>query len=164
MKAVNLAGASAASAEVSAKPGPLANYIQNGSFEAGDLSGWTVQEGSTAGTAYVENPRVGAARAGSWQCAHWANTPYKVTLSQEVALPNGTHTVSAWVKSSGGQSVCQMEIDHNGGGQSIVPVPAADAWTQVSKTVTVTTGKLQVSFHSDAAANQWLNLDDVVVK
>ena len=71
--------------------------------------------------------------------------------------------MSAWVKSSGGQAICQMEVTA-AGVKAVVPIKAGNDWTRISTTVAVTSGTLTVSFHSTASDNQWINLDDVVLK
>ena len=163
VKAVNRAGTSGASAEASVAPAVPDNYVQNPGFETGSINAWTQEPGSTDGAGYAENK--GNAHAGNWIYTHWSSSPYQSTLSQTMAIANGTHTVSVWVRCSGGQSACQM-IAGNGDGTNpkAVSLPASSTWTQVSETVTVTTGTLKVAFHSNASANQWLNMDDVVVK
>ena len=57
-----------------------------------------------------------------------------------------------------------MEVTANGI-KTVVPIAAGgNVWTQISAPVTVTRGTLKVGFRSKASANQWVNIDDVVVK
>ncbi|MGI4788599.1 MAG: carbohydrate binding domain-containing protein [Janthinobacterium lividum] len=164
VKAVNSVGASAFSSVASVKPSIPANFVLNGGFESGDLSPWQLQAVSNAGASYTEGGGSVKAHSGSRQYTHWANSPYEVTLFQNIALTNGPHTVSAWVKSSGGQAACRMEVTANGV-KSVFPITATDnSWKQISTTVNVTAGSVTVGFYSKASANQWLNVDDVVVK
>ena len=166
VQAKSSTGASAPSAAVSVIPAIPANYVQNGGFESGSLDPWQTGAGSTSGAAYLENAdnRIHV-HSGGRQYTHWANAPYETGVFQDIAVTNGPHTVSAWLKCSGGQAVCQMSVKgYHGADQAVVPIPAAPAWTQFSATVNVTTGTLTVGFHSKAAANQWINIDDVVVK
>ena len=164
VQAVNSAGASAFTPPAAVKPAIPDNFVQNGGFESGDLSPWQVSPDSTPGASYAENNdnRIHV-HSGSRQYTHWANSPYEATLFQNIALPNGPRTVSAWVKCSGGQDVCQMVVTANGV-KTVVPIPAAADWTQVSTPVNVTNGAVTVGFHSKAAAGQWINIDDVAVK
>jgi len=164
VKAVNGAGASAASGEVVAAAGVPANYLMNGGFETGNTNGWSLWVGSSAQASYVEKPAAGVAHSGDYQYSHWSTWAYQLTLSQTVpSIPSGPHTVSAWVKSSGGQNDCHMEVTANGV-KTVVPIAASPTWTQISTTVNVAGGPLTVGFYSNAAGNQWINLDDVVVK
>ncbi|BDI32439.1 hypothetical protein CCAX7_44900 [Capsulimonas corticalis] len=162
IKGVNSKGASAYSSEVNATPVVPANYLVNPGFEAGNLSGWNMWVGGNSGAAYASN-YTGDARTGSWGYTNWSTSPYELTLYQQVTVPNGSHTISAWVKNSGGQAACQMIVQYHGGSPVTVNIPAASAWIKISTTVNVTTGTLEVSFYSHASGNQWLNLDDVVV-
>ena len=165
VKAVNSAGASAASSEVGVKPDIPDNYAANGGFESGDLTAWSARAGSDASSSFVQKTDPGVAHSGNYQYTHWSASPYEVAVSQTVSLANGPHLVSAWVRSSGGQKACQMVVEgYGGGGKKTVDIPAHDKWTQISTQVSVTSGTLDVGFYSSAAGNQWLNVDDVEVK
>ncbi len=164
VKAVNSAGASAASNEVSALAGVPANYVQNSGFETGNFNSWSLWVGSNGGAAFAQNCGAAQAHSGTWEYTNWSSSPYQLTLYQNITVPNGAHTVSAWAKSSGGQATCRMEVNYNGSSQSLVNIPASSGWTQLSTTVKVTGGTLSVGFYSNASGNQWLNVDDVVVK
>jgi len=163
VKAVNRVGASAPTGPASAVAGVPANYLLNGGFESGDTVLWSVKVGDNPRASYVEKRDAGVAHSGGYQYTHWATSPYELTLSQTASLPNGPHTVSAWVKSSGGQAACRMEVTVNGV-KTVVPIVAGNSWTQISTPVNVINGSLTVGFYSKASENQWINLDDVVVK
>lgn len=165
IKAQNLKG-SAASREVSVTPSVPDSFVLDGGFEADEFGPWQTKAGSAPGASYLER---GGGRivphGGSRQYTHWASAPYDVTLFQDIALPNGPHSVSAWVKCSGGQAACEMTVSgYDGAAKSVVPIPASSDWTRISVPVTVTAGTLTLSFHSQASAGQWLNVDDVGVK
>lgn len=164
VKAVNSAGESASSNEVSAMAGIPANYLLNGGFETGNSNGWSSWVGSGPGASFVQKPDAGVAHTGSYQYTQWSDHNYQLTLYQTVAgIPNGPHVVSAWVKSSGGQSDCHLEVT-TGGAKTVVPIVASGVWTQISTPVTVFGGSVTVGFYSNASSKQWINLDDVVVK
>ena len=143
--------------------GAVANYLTNPGFETGNLTGWTVWVGANGGAAFTGNGS-GEAHTGSWGLDNWSTSHYQVTTYQTVTVPNGSHTVSAWVKCSGGQTNCRMETSGYGGNIVYTNLPTTNTWTQISTTVNVTSGSLTVGFYSNAAANQWFNVDDVVVK
>ena len=132
-------------------------------FEGGDLSAWTLWTGTNGAAAFAQNCGTAAAHGGSWEYTNWSSSPYELTLYKNVAVANGPHTVSAWIKSSGGQPVCQMEVTTNGV-KTVVPITASAGWVQVSATVSVSTGVVEVGFYSKASGNQWLNVDDVVLQ
>ncbi len=163
VKAVNANGASGYSPEASAMPASVTNYITNPGFESGNLTGWNLWVGSNGSAAYPGNGS-GEGHTGSWGYINWSPNPYQVSLYQQVNVPNGPHTVSAWIKSSGGQTGCQMQVNYYDGSNSYVHnIGANSIWQKYSVTVNVTTGKLEVAFYSLAGANQWINVDDVVV-
>ena len=78
-------------------------------------------------------------------------------------LANGTYTLSAWVKSKGGQPVAQLRAQSYGGGLLSAAIPtSADNWVQVTiPNVTVTNGQCEIGIYSQANAGQWLYFDDV---
>ena len=141
---------------------PVTNYLTNPGFETASLTGWTMWMGSNPAAAYASN-NPGEAHSGSWGYVNWSSTPYELTAYQQVTVPNGSHTVSAWIKNSGGETTCQMLVKYYGGVVATVNIPASSTWQKISTTVNVTSGTLEVSFYNKAAANQWLNVDDVVV-
>ena len=134
------------------------NYVLNPSFEADRVStstmaGWT-------DTANVANHSGG--HTGRWSMSQSSSSAYSASISQNISLPNGTYTLSAWVKSSGGQKSANLyaknfgasELDHSIN-QSI------GSWTQVSITgITVTNGSIQVGVASNANAGDWVYADD----
>jgi hypothetical protein len=92
-----------------------------------------------------------------------AFTSYDVFTYQMVTgLAAGTYQLTAWVKSSGGQSVAWMEVNAYGGAKRTVAVPATSTWTMVTlPDIAVTAGQARVGFYSIAEAGQWLAFDDV---
>ncbi|NUR27525.1 MAG: family 43 glycosylhydrolase, partial [Catenulispora sp.] len=78
------------------------NYVLNPSVEAdrvsqNSLAGWT---NSTNVSTAVGNHQGG--HTGRWAMSQSSTSAYTATTSQNISLPNGTYTLSAWVKSSGG--------------------------------------------------------------
>ena len=131
-------------------------------FESGNLNAWSLWAGNNGGASFAQNCGSAQAHSGNWEYTDWSSSPYQLTLYKNITVPNGTHTISAWIKSSGGQPTCQMEVTTNGV-EAIVPISASSGWTQISTTVTVTTGVVEIGFYSNALGNQWLNVDDVTV-
>jgi methenyltetrahydromethanopterin cyclohydrolase len=84
-------------------------------------------------------------------------------MSQDITLPNGTYTLSAWVKSSGGQNSAVLAAK-NFGGTDLTQSLADNIsdWKQVSiPGIKVTNGKCQVAIYSDAKADNWVQVDDI---
>lgn len=131
-------------------------------FEGGDLSSWSLWSASNPGAASAQNCGTAQAHSGSWEYTAWSPNLYELTLYKTFPVANGFHTVSAWVRSSGGQAACQMEIV-SGGTMNVVPISATGTWTKISNTINVTNGALNVGFYNKASAYQWLNVDDIVI-
>ena len=87
--------------------------------------------------------------------------PYKTKTSQVANdLPDGTYTFYGWIRSSGGQTDAYMYADD----KKVSINTAINEWTLIAvEGVDVTGGKLEVGFYSDAAADQWLYIDDVAL-
>lgn len=148
--------------------GTANNYISNPNFEAdrvavSKLVGWEVSDtiGGTANT----NLDVSKTRVGQFVFQQKASTGYTATLKQVVKeLPNGTYTLKARVKSSGGQNTCNLYVNGFGGEKINYSLKTAiNSWTQVtvSNNIVVTNGQCEVGLYSDSAANNWVQLDDL---
>jgi hypothetical protein len=144
------------------------NYVLNPSFEADRvaqraLAGWTNTTNVSGGDPNG-NSKKGEAHTGNFCMEQRYATDYTATMSQDIAdLPNGTYTLSAWVKSSGGQKSAVLAAKDFGGTDLTASLakPMGD-WTQVSiPGIKVTNGKCQVAIISDAKANDWVEVDDI---
>ena len=139
------------------------NLVTNASFDDGGTptqtpAGWNEAEGAT--NSYTE-PN-GGARTGNSRLTQWGTTAYQSYTYQIVSgLANGSYTMSAWVRSSGGQNKAYMELKNYGGATVNTPIPTTNTWTQINLTVTVSSGQAWLGFYSDAAAQQWIYVDDV---
>jgi hypothetical protein len=127
------------------------NYLLNPSFEADRISvtvpvGWK----STSG----QNLQQGHTGRWSWQLG--ANG----TLQQQVAaIPDGTYTLSVWVKATG--SGGQLMAKGCGGPDSTTPIPAGTSFTNVrSAPIAVSGGQCTVSVSAGSAQ---LTLDDFLL-
>ncbi|BDI32539.1 hypothetical protein CCAX7_45900 [Capsulimonas corticalis] len=166
VRAFNAKGAGGYSAPIGVTPNLPENYLANAGFETGSLNDWTVDVGGGgANDCFAQHCGAKDAHSGEWELTHWSGASYEITTRQRVAVPNGKHSVSAWIKSSGGQAACAMRVSgYHGADAAKIDIPASGGWRKIATTVNVTSGVLEVSFHDSAAANQWLNVDDVVVK
>jgi hypothetical protein len=123
---------------------------------------WT--DNNSTDASYVESNAPHPAHGGNNNLTHWKATAYRVYTYQSITgLTNGSYTVKAWVKSSGGQNASVMQLKQYGGSDVSTIIPTASTYTQISREVNVTTGKIEVGFWSDANANNWINVDDVEV-
>jgi Glycosyl hydrolases family 43 len=147
--------------------GPGNNYALNPSFEADRVTitqpaGWVTSTSSAGTTPYTN---VTDAHSGRWKWRLTDTTSYEASIAQTLTgLPNGTYTLSAWMQSSGGQSVAQLFARNFGATEKDASVNSAiAAWKQVSVPgIVVSNGTCQIGAQTTANANQWLDLDDVV--
>ena len=121
-------------------------------FEEGDIGSSLIKETTSA-------------YAGRHVLTHEGTTDYAVkTLQKLYYIPNGEYELTAWVRSSGGQSVARITAggyDASGGILSVV-IPEASEWTQiVIPSVPVTSNEAFITIESDAAAGQWIEVDNI---
>jgi hypothetical protein len=139
------------------------NYVLNPSFEAdrvsqNALAGWT----DTTNASSDPNSNHSGGHTGRWSMAQSAASAYTASRYQTIAAPNGTYTLSAWVKSSGGQKSANLFAKNFGAAELDHSIKQAmGSWTQVSISgITVTNGSIQVGVSSDANAGNWVYADD----
>ncbi|MFB9690531.1 family 43 glycosylhydrolase [Amycolatopsis plumensis] len=136
------------------------NHVLNPSAEAdrvaqNDLAGWTISGGTVNG-----NKQGG--HTGRWAFAQSSSSAYNASRYQNISLPNGTYTLSAWVKSSGGQKKATIFAKNFGSSELSASISQAlGSWTKVTvPNIAVTNGSIQVGVFSDANAGNWVNVDD----
>jgi Glycosyl hydrolases family 43 len=140
------------------------NYIRNPSYEADRVSqallaGWTNWDNVSA----TPNSNKLGGRTGRWSAQHWSTSAYQASTSQVVSgLPNGSYTLRAWVKSSGGQATAQVFVKDFGGTEKDVSINSAiGSWTQITiPNIGVSNGQANVGVFSVASANNWVFVDD----
>jgi hypothetical protein len=134
------------------------NYVLNPSAEADRVSlttpaGWT-------SSANVSNQLGG--HTGRWALTQRSSSAYNASIRQNISLPNGAYTLSAWVRSSGGQNAVNLFARNFGAGEidHAINQPIG-SWTKVVVSgITVTNGSIQVGVSSTANANDWVDVDD----
>ena len=142
------------------------NYISNPEFEAdrkitATPTGWKVRD--NVGNYSVSNAR-GKVDSGNFVIQETAPEDYISDLYQEITdLPNGTYTMTAWVKSSGGQNVCNVYAQSGDEKKTYSVKTNIDDWKEivVATDIKVTDGKCTVGLYSDAHANEWVQMDNV---
>jgi hypothetical protein len=170
--------------------GPNNNYIQNPAFECDRVAGtggqiqgyvheptgWVTEDdkdgttqinyGGNRGTTdpYLLIPYASATPYGNYTWRQQYNQDYKATLKQTITdLPNGTYTMYAWVKSSGGQKESNIYIKNFGGDEIRASInEEINDWTLVvvSENIRISNGQCEIGVYSDALANQWVLVDD----
>jgi arabinogalactan endo-1,4-beta-galactosidase len=105
--------------------------------------------------------------SGAFAATQWKASSYLVSTYQTITnLPSATYTLSAWVRSGGGQASSGGYADMNirtGPGGTILcsqPIPTG-SWTQISCTAAVSSGQATYEFTSSSPANDWIQFDDV---
>lgn len=134
-----------------------ADSLGNAGFEA-DPTGtttpadWSTYSATGQNTAsFSEN----GGYSGSRRLTHWSASAYKVETYQYLTgLAAGTYTLSARVRSSGGQSAAYIALRNCGGAEQrtdLPPTPNGE-WIRIVTSVRVSGGNCTVSLNSDAHA------------
>ncbi len=108
----------AAGLALTALPAQAASTLTNGGFESGGTgtatpAGWS--EYGDTGASYTEP----GGHGGSHRLSHYASSAYKVETYQHLSgLADGTATLTAWVRSSGGQKAAYLSLRNCGSADS----------------------------------------------
>lgn len=146
---------------------PGNNYVLNPSFEAdrvsqSTLAGWVNATDVSGGD--PNGNLTGNAHSGKFCMQQKYATDYSAGMSQTITgLPAGDYTLSAWVRSSGGQKTATIAAKDFGSDDLAVSIARPiDRWTLVTiPGIHVTKGTCTVAILSDAHANNWVQVDDV---
>ena len=140
--------------DIQVSPAPI---LQNGDFETGDNTGWTVFSGSTVTADAKLNGSYGMKLSGT---GNWGSMAY-----QNVAVTVGkSYMVSAWMKTVDSGANIQIKDGGSSGTQLASGWFDKTEWTRVSYVVTPTTNTLHVNFHSSGkGVTETVYLDDVQV-
>lgn len=134
------------------------NYILNPTFEADRVSQTTLAGWKASG---IGNSNKKGGRTGNWCAQQWSDSAYKATMTQDVKLPNGTYTMRAWVRSTGGQNSAMLYVRGAGADKIINVNRKIDNWEEATiSDIQVTNGTVQIGICSDAKAGNWLLVDD----
>ncbi|URZ05993.1 family 43 glycosylhydrolase [Clostridium felsineum] len=141
------------------------NYVLNPSFEADRISsttlaGWTNWTNLSSGS---PNSNSFGAYSGNFCMQQSYASAYKASMYQDLTgLSNGTYTLKAWVKSSGGQNTCQIFAKNFGGAQKNYAInKTIGQWTEITiSNINVTNGKCQIGIYSDAKGGNWCKVDN----
>lgn len=141
------------------------NYIANPDFEAdrklvNTLTGWSAFD-NVGG--YANGNREGKAESGNFVLEQTAPEDYIALISQSLKdLPDGAYTMTAWVKSSGGQNVCSLYVKSGGTKFAKSVKMPIDEWVEVvvSDNIEVKGGECEIGIYSDAHADEWVQADN----
>ena len=142
------------------------NYALNPSFEADRVTmtqpaGWVTSTTTSGAMPYTN---VKDAHTGNWGWQLTSTDDYDATIAQSLTgLPNGSYTLSAWVKSSGGQTQAELYVSGFGASELTSSLTKAlSSYTQVSiPGIAVSSGKAELGVRTHATAKQSLTFDDV---
>jgi dextranase len=132
--------------------------LLNSGFENGTTSGWTAT-GTSFGVDQTDTHS-----ENSKSKAYFFNTSsYTQKLDQTVTgISNGAYKVTAWVKqSSGTPTISRMELSNYGGSTVYSNISQGSSYQQISGTVYVTNGQINIAFYQSAPGNTNLQIDDI---
>ncbi|MGW8993890.1 glycosyl hydrolase 53 family protein [Streptomyces zhihengii] len=134
--------------------------LTNTGFESG-TTGWSTWSATGQDAAsYAE----AGGRSGGSRLTHWSASAYRVETYQYLSgLADGTYTLTAWVRSSGGQNAAYLALRNCGSAEqrTDLPVTSDGRWIRLVTSVAVRGGGCTVSIESDARAGDWINVDDL---
>ncbi len=154
---------------------PTTNLVANSGFETGGagqaVTGWTTWAGSAGQDAdadFIESTST-PAHSGAFNAAHWKATPHEVWTGQTISgLLDGTYTLRAWIRTSGGPNyTTYMDVANydNGAGTALTTgdLYSTTGWTLTEISgINVRGGSARIGFYSnDTAGGNWLAFDDV---
>lgn len=148
-----------------AKDYPGYNILPNGNFEynqdkivASKPVSWVV-----AGTLDAVSVVKGSASRDNYKLRISKSDAYKTTLSQKLTyIMNGDYTLTAMVRSSGGQSEARLKANGFGGDEVYTDIVATTSWTKITiPKVSVANNKINIEITTSGNAGQWLEIDDI---
>ena len=136
--------------------------LVNPNFEEKDASGipvgWTIT-GDESAVLLEENGYSSDSRL-----THKASETYRVETTQTVSnLSNGWYTLSAWIRSSGGQVEAYLGLKC-GGDQKRVHIPYTTPgyrWIRLVVSNQVTDGECTIKLYSFGTPNSWASFDNI---
>ncbi|GAA0697473.1 glycosyl hydrolase 53 family protein [Kitasatospora atroaurantiaca] len=143
-----------------------ATTLANAGFETDGKAtatptGWSTY--SAAGQNSASYSEAGG-HSGSYRLTHWSASAYKVETYQYLSgLTNGNYTLTAWVRSGGGQNSAYLALKNCGSAEQRTDLPPTPngAWIRLVTSIAVTNNQCTISINSDANAGNWLNVDDL---
>ncbi|WP_097257645.1 arabinogalactan endo-1,4-beta-galactosidase [Streptomyces sp. Ag109_G2-15] len=148
-----------------AQSAQAASTLTNGGFESDGTgtatpAGWSTY--SAAGQNSASFTEAGG-HSGSYRLTHYSSSAYKVETYQYLSgLTNGNYTLTAWVRSSGGQNSAYIALKNCGSAEQRTDLPiSSSGWIRIVTPINVTNSQCTISINSDANAGNWINVDDL---
>jgi hypothetical protein len=144
------------------RAGAQNNYILNPDFQADrviqtPLTGWTSFSDSGA-TAVVTNVK-GGANGSRFALQIGTTAAYSGGVRQQITVPAGTYTLSAYARTSGTLNTAQVTVTDASGAVRTLTIPASTAWTRSRLAgVQLAAGTATVTIRS-ASGNGYLYVD-----
>ncbi len=143
---------------------PIPGMVSNAGFEDDGAitqapSGWTTWSNGNNDADFTE----AGGYSGTYKLTHWKATAYQIDTHQILSgLPDGTYTMTAWVKSGGAQNVNTMYATNYNGTDYYVSIPNNPSWNQVMLAgINVTNGWCKIGFWTDGNAGNWSSYENV---
>lgn len=142
------------------------NYIHNPEFEADRKTvavptGWEVYDNADG---FANSNLSGRQSVGNFVWQQTAKEPYIAGLKQNIdKLSDGTYTMKAWVRSSGGQNICRLYAKSSEKEYNYSLKMPIDEWKEVvvSSNIEIKDGKCEIGLYSDAHGGEWVQLDNL---
>jgi len=149
-----------------AKDYPGVNILPNGNFEynqdkTDSLKPVAWRQSGTQGASRVS---AGKACRDNYLLKQGSSIDiYTVVTSQNLEyILNGRYSLTAWVRSSGGQKRAEMFAGDFGGKELTVEINQCSQWTKISiPDILVSNHSIKIGFRSEGATGKWLEVDDV---
>ncbi|KPI20428.1 Arabinogalactan endo-1,4-beta-galactosidase [Actinobacteria bacterium OK074] len=145
-----------------AQTASAASTLTNAGFESDGAAvaaptGWS--EYGDTGAAYTE----AGGHSGSYRLTQYSASAYKVETYQYLSgLTNGNYTLTAWVRSGGGQNSAYISLKNCGSSEQRTDLPVSTSgWIRIVTPIDVTNNQCTISINSDANAGNWINVDDL---
>jgi hypothetical protein len=144
------------------------NLTNNWGYETANVNGWTTYGSDYPDRIHIHGINDGIARApggGNYFIGlAGISSPGTAYVGQTITgLQNGTYTMRAYLRSSGGQTSNYMEVKNYGGATQQANFPVTSSWTQLTISgISVTNGQAAVGFFaSNSSSSQWADIDNV---
>lgn len=153
--------AAAVSAAEAAGPAAAAGAVVNPGFSSDGAgtavpTGWT--SSGSARASFTEATGYGYNGDG-FQLTHWSSAPYRVDTWQRVGgLADGDYTLTAWVRSGGGDASNYVELASGSkANRTSVPVISDGSWLRIVTSVHVVGHEAVIHLVTDGSAGDWTN-------
>jgi len=141
------------------------SVLMNGDFETDQKATQTPSGWITSGNDPDADSVEAGGYSGTYDLIQEKSVAYQVKTYQTITgMKNGYYKLTAFVQCSGGQNACYLSGEGGGDIERMTSLPVSDQWITVTvRGINVTDGKCTVSIYSDANADNWCKIDDIVL-